>query len=299
MYIILLSFLILPTFLLEVIRAQLRLNHDNKNYAFSEVLNSLILLLSIVILSYTFEEKGYAVALLITPIITSFFFISKIKIELKTIKKIPLFNIAFWKYGFFASLSNVVTQLLFVIDILLIGYLLNNSELVTNYRYISLVPFSLLFLPRVFIITDFVTITENIFNKKYIIEYIKNYLSLFTVISILMTLFCWFFSADILILFEESYSQYILSFRILIIGISGIFIFRNLFGNLLSSIGFAKTNYYIAMVSLTINIISNFFLIPLYGILGAAITTAVLMWISGILSGMSFWYLYTKKLSSK
>ncbi len=299
MYIILLSFLILPTFLLEVIRAQLRLNHDNKNYAFSEVLNSLILLLSIIILSYSFEEKGYAVALLITPIITSFFFISKIKIELKTIKKIPLFNIAFWKYGFFASLSNVVTQLLFVIDILLIGYLLNNSELVTNYRYISLVPFSLLFLPRVFIITDFVTITENIFNKKYIIEYIKNYLSLFTVISILMTLFCWFFSADILILFEESYSQYILSFRILIIGISGIFIFRNLFGNLLSSIGFAKTNYYIAMVSLTINIISNFFLIPLYGILGAAITTAVLMWISGILSGMSFWYLYTKKLSSK
>tara|TARA_B100000767_G_C19764743_1_gene536977 strand:- start:1367 stop:2266 length:900 start_codon:yes stop_codon:yes gene_type:complete len=299
LYIILLSFLILPTFLLEVIRAQLRLNHDNKNYAFSEVLNSLILLLSIIILSYSFEEKGYAVALLITPIITSFFFISKIKIELKTIKKIPLFNIAFWKYGFFASLSNVVTQLLFVIDILLIGYLLNNSELVTNYRYISLVPFSLLFLPRVFIITDFVTITENIFNKKYIIEYIKNYLSLFTVISILMTLFCWFFSADILILFEESYSQYILSFRILIIGISGIFIFRNLFGNLLSSIGFAKTNYYIAMVSLTINIISNFFLIPLYGILGAAITTAVLMWISGILSGMSFWYLYTKKLSSK
>ena len=299
MYIILLSFLILPTFLLEVIRAQLRLNHDNKNYAFSEVLNSLILLLSIIILSYSFEEKGYAVALLITPIITSFFFISKIKIELKTIKKIPLFNIAFWKYGFFASLSNVVTQLLFVIDILLIGYLLNNSELVTNYRYISLVPFSLLFLPRVFIITDFVTITENIFNKKYVIEYIKNYLSLFTVISILMTLFCWFFSADILILFEESYSQYILSFRILIIGISGIFIFRNLFGNLLSSIGFAKTNYYIAMVSLTINIISNFFLIPLYGILGAAITTAVLMWISGILSGMSFWYLYTKKLSSK
>lgn len=256
-------------------------------------------MLSIIILSYSFEEKGYAVALLITPIITSFFFISKIKIELKTIKKIPLFNIDFWKYGFFASLSNVVTQLLFVIDILLIGYLLNNSELVTNYRYISLVPFSLLFLPRVFIITDFVTITENIFNKKYVIEYIKNYLSLFTVISILMTLFCWFFSADILILFEESYSQYILSFRILIIGISGIFIFRNLFGNLLSSIGFAKTNYYIAMVSLTINIISNFFLIPLYGILGAAITTAVLMWISGILSGMSFWYLYTKKLSSK
>ena len=63
---------------------------------------------------------------------------------------------------YFASLSNVVTQLLFVIDILLIGYLLNDSEMVTNYKYISLVPLSLLFLPRAFMNADFVAFTENI-----------------------------------------------------------------------------------------------------------------------------------------
>ncbi len=298
-YVIILSFLILPTFFLEVIRAQLRLNHDNKNYAYSEFMYSSFLLLSVLILSFLFNEKGYVIALLITPFLASFFFISKLKIKFTTIKKLPVFNISFWKYGFFASLSNVVTQLLFVVDILLIGYLLDDSEMVTNYRYISLVPFSLLFIPRAFITTDFVMITENIYNQNYIKNYIKNYMSFFIFMSFLMLMFSSYFSSDILMFFDKSYQQYILSFRVLIFGIIGIFIFRNLFGNLLSSIGYAKTNYYIAVISLLINICTNYFLIPNYGLLGAAITTAVLMWFSGILSGVCFWYLYTKKLSFK
>lgn len=294
-YVIILSFLILPTFFLEVIRAQLRLNHDNKNYAYSEFVYSTVLLFSVFILSYLFNEKGYAIALLMTPFLAAFFFISKLNIKFTIIKKLPPFKPNFWKYGFFASLSNVVTQLLFVIDVLLIGYLLGDSEMVTNYRYISLVPFSLLFIPRAFITTDFVMITENIFKQDYIKNYIKNYMLFFIFISFLMFVICAYFSSDILMFFDKSYQQYILSFRILIFGIIGIFIFRNLFGNLLSSIGCAKTNYYIAMISLLINICTNYFLIPNYGLLGAAITTAVLMWFSGILSGVCFWYLYPKK----
>ena len=73
----------------------------------------------------------------------------------------------------------------FVIDILLIGYLLEDTEMITNYRYISLIPFSLLFLPRVFIATDFVTFTENIFQKKYIINYIKSYMLFFFFASVI------------------------------------------------------------------------------------------------------------------
>ena len=50
---------------------------------------------------------------------------------------------------------------------------------VTNYRYISIIPFSLLFLPRVFITTDFVTFTEKIADRQYIMKYIKNYVLFF------------------------------------------------------------------------------------------------------------------------
>ena len=74
----------------------------------------------------------------------------------------------------------------------------------------------------------------------------------------------------------------------------GILLFRGLFGNLLSALGKAHINYWIALISLGINLISNLYFIPRYGILGAAITSAGVMWLSGILSFGVFWFYYKK-----
>ena len=295
-YMIFLSFLIIPNFLLEIIKGQLRLNHDNKNFAYSDFLYSIIFVLSITVLTYYLKEIGYIIALLITPLLTSLFFIKKLKVNAKKIKRIPELNFAFWKYGFFASLSNVITQLLFVIDILLIGYLIKDPEMITNYRYISLIPFSLLFLPRVFINTDFVTFTEKIYDKNYILEYIKSYMLLFLIISVSLIIGSYFFGSLVLRLLDDSFAIYGSIFFILMVGISGILIFRGLFGNLLSSIGKANINYYIASGALLFNIISNYYLIPLYGIKGAAITSAILMWVTGVTSAICFKVLYIKAL---
>ncbi|WP_439127558.1 hypothetical protein [Polaribacter sp.] len=295
-YLIVLSFIIIPSFLLEIIKAQLRLNHENKKFAFTEITQSILLLISVLILSYYFKELGYAVALLITPTLTAVLFIKKIGINFKLKNKLTITDSTFWKYGFFASLSNVVTQLLFVIDILLIGYLLADTEMVTNYRYISLIPFSLLFLPRVFMATDFVTFTEKIYDKAYIKKYIKSYMLLFLLISIVLVVTSYFLGDFILALLDSNFSKYTQTFLILIIGVCGIFIFRGLFGNLLSSIGKAHINYYIASFALLLNIVSNYYLIPKYGIKGAAITSAILMWFTGVVSVIAFKLLYKKVL---
>ena len=196
-------------------------------------------------------------------------------------------------------MSNVLTQLLFVIDILLIGYLLEDTEMITNYRYISLIPFSLLFLPRVFIATDFVAFTEKIYDKNYIVNYMKSYMLFFLMISCVLLLFSFLFAEQILAILDRNFIQFVDTFLILMFGIVGIYIFRGLFGNLLSSIGKAHINYYIASFALIINIITNYYLIPKYGIKGAAITSAILMWFTGIISLIWFWYLYRKLLLNK
>ncbi|TVZ56965.1 O-antigen/teichoic acid export membrane protein [Lutibacter sp. Hel_I_33_5] len=298
-YLIILSFILLPSFIFEIVRAQFRLNHDNKSYAYTELIHSLLLLISICLFSFFFKEIGYTLALLLTPLITSIIFFKKLDINFKVNIKLNITDFTFWKYGFFASLSNVLTQLLFVIDILLIGYLLKNSELITDYRYVSIIPFSLLFLPRVFINTDFVSFTEKIYDSVYIKNYIKSYMLLFLLISSLLILTSWLFSNEILSIIDSNFDKYSDTFLILIFGISGIFIFRGLFGNLLSSIGKAHVNYYIATIGLIINVISNYYLIPEYGIKGAAITSAILMWFTGILSCILFIILYKKDFSNK
>lgn len=107
------------------------------------------------------------------------------------------------------------------------------------------------------------------------------------------------FPEELLSLLDTNFIQFSDTFLILMIGIVGIYIFRGLFGNLLSSIGKAHVNYYIAIIALMMNITANYFLIPVYGIKGAAITTAFLMWFTGIVSWIWFWILYKKLLLKK
>jgi O-antigen/teichoic acid export membrane protein len=245
-------------------------------------------------LSFQYQGMGYVIALILSPLLTALFFIKKLKVKLRVKNNLEITNLSFWKYGFFGGLSSLVTQLLILIDIILIGYLIDDPVAVTHYRYVSIIPFSLLFLPRVFITTDFVTFTEKIHQKDYINKYIKNYMVFFGVVSILLVLFSYIFVEQILNIFGEEYTNYADSFLILILGITGIYIFRGLFGNLLSSIGKIKFNYYIISIAILINIISNYYLIPTYGIKGAAITSAILMWFTGVFSWLSFLYFYKK-----
>ncbi len=294
-YLIYFSFIFLPLFLFEILKVKYRLFHQNKKYAFLEIIYNIILVLLITVLSYFLQEMGYITALITAPTLSILLFIKELKTNNKTYKKPTFINLEFWKYGIFGGLSNVATTLLFAIDILLIGNLLKDTEQITVYKYVSLIPFSMLFLPRVFITTDFVSFTEKITDQKFIKNYIKNYLILFSLISFLFVAISYLFSKQLLSFFDISFIHYTDSFMILSIGICGILILRGLFGNLLSSIGAVKANFYITVVALIINYITNSKLIPLYGITGAAITSALLMWFTGVLSMILFVLKYRKQ----
>ncbi|RPE00142.1 hypothetical protein EGM88_02440 [Aureibaculum marinum] len=296
-YLIILALAIPTFFLLEIVKVQYRLKHQNKTFALIEISYNILLIALVTILSYTYKELGYAIALVLAPLFTSALFIRKLNIDFKINIKPDFINIDFWKYGFFASLSNVATKFLTAVDIILIGYLLKNSEMVTVYKYISLIPLSLLFISQAFITTDFVNLTENIYNKKYIKKYIQNYIFLFVIISTCIAFFSWLFSENVLLFFGTEFVNYKTSFLILILGAIGILILRGLYGNLLSTIGKANVNYYIALSAIILNVTLNYYLIPQYGILGAALTSTLLMWLTGIISCLTFYKMYKKFLA--
>lgn len=295
-YLTLLSFVLIPLFILSTIQIQFRLKHNNKKFSETDITYNLILVIAVLIFSYFFQEKGYIFAIIIAPTLTSLLFFKKLKINFSITKKLKIIDFSFWRYGFYSGITSVVTNLLLIIDILLIGHLMEDSEMVTAYKYVSLIPLSLLFISKAFITTDFVFFTEKIKNKEYIFNYIKSYMSLFFLISIVICGFSFFFSKEILSIFSKDFAIYSESFLILIFGISGILIFRGLFGNLLCSIGKIQINSYIMAIALVLNIFSNFYLIPIYGIKGAAITSALLMWFTGVFSCVWFLYLYKKML---
>lgn len=292
LFFILLTFSILSYFLFEILKINYRIIYNNKMFALMDITFSAIQILSILILSFVFGIYGYIASLTLSPLITYLIF-RPVKLNIPTYN-FNFINKDFWKYGFSAGLSNVATQLLFAIDIILIGYLLIDPQLVTYYKYVSIIPFSLLVLPNIMITTDFVSITENINNLNFIKRYIKNFMLLFSILSILILLITIPFGKNILGIFGTNYTSHYNLFLILTFGVIGIFTLRSLFGNLLSAMGMAYLNYWIACASLILNVILNYYFIPTYGILGAGMTSAIVMWLSGILSMILFFMLYKK-----
>lgn len=291
------SLLLITSFLLEILKIQFRLEHNNKQFAYVEILYNVILVICVFVLGYYFKEFGYSLAILIAPLITFLFFIKSVKINFRP-SKLPIkIDYAFIKYGFYAGLANTMTQLLFAIDILLVGTILKDPSLVTAFKYISLIPFSLLFFPNIILTTDFVTLTENIYNREYLKKYNSNYKLLFLIFCSVIAVIFFVFSESILNIFDRSYQIYSIEFLVLTVGVFSILLFRSLYGNLISALGKAHINYYIALSILLLNIPANYYLIPRYGILGAVITSSTLMWFSSLLTYFIFKMLYKKGLN--
>ena len=68
------------------------------------------------------------------------------------------------------------------------------------------------------------------------------------------------------------------------------------FGNMLASVGKSNWNAIVALIILVLNGVLNYYAIYAWGIIGAAIVTCALLWISGILS-LALFFVYLKKFS--
>ena len=95
-------------------------------------------------------------------------------------------------------------------------------------------------------------------------------------------------------IFGDKYQSAANLIPIFSIGIIGAFVFRNLFGNLIDAIGWAKTSAITSSCILILDIILNYFMVGEYGIIGAAYSTSILLWLSGIAS----WVIVIKYLKT-
>ena len=296
LYLLLLSFQLISLFLLEHVKIYARLINLNKLYSKISVANSIFLVLSSLIFTYFYDGKGYVLALVLVPLFVSIYFIFSLNLLSYNKKLVNNFKIVeFLNYGLFTSIGSVLAQLLYVVDIILIANILKNEALVAEYKVSSVLPFSLIFLPLVFFTTDFVKLArESKNNKDYIKNYYLNYLKVFGLISFLIPVLFYLFSDNLMAIFGKQYDyennlMFIFSF-----GIVGALLFRIPLGNILSAVGWPKINAIIAFIILIINIISSYILIHKWGIIGAAYTTAFLMWFSGLLSLVAF-IIYLRK----
>ena len=298
-YLILFSTLILSLFIFESVKNYLRIFYLNKAYAKLEILHSILVFLSGIILTYWIGAIGFIIALVSVPLLLSIFLLTKKSFISPTNYKFTFTKKSYWAYGIYTSLGGLVSQLIFSVDIISIGNLLDNATLIAQYKALSLIPFSLLFLPGAIIKTDFVKLVQESKNRVFLISYVKNFMLIFLFASIGLIALVYFFDEWIIgLIFGKEYLNQINLLMIFSIGIVGAFLFRVPFGNIMVAIGWTKIATLISIFTLIADVILNYFWIQKWGIQGAAYATSLLLWTSGLATFIVF-LVYISKLKKE
>lgn len=266
-----------------------------KNNVFAKVNNVINIGGFIILVAFTYLWKfyGYLFAIAIIPYLSLFWLKKEI---FSTKKSEPENKKELWRFGIFTAATSVISETLFALDILLLGFFMNENA-VANYKVAILLPSNIPFLAISFMQSDYPLLSKNYKNKTFLISYIKNYYKIFIPICIAILVF-FYFLKDILIkvFFGENYIGNDNLMMVLLIGFTFGMLSRNLFGNLLPAVGKIEINTWVSLISLILLTVVSYFLLSSFGVLGMGISlVSMIIWEGS--AYMFFFRNYLKNLS--
>jgi O-antigen/teichoic acid export membrane protein len=298
-YLIIMSFQFITSYILLSFQNYTRTLNKNIIFSYSQIIQSLGILVLGLSLTFFFKGIGLTVSYVLSPLLAGFYLVLKIGIcrEKRDNRENRIkIQKGFWKYGINVGIGSVASQLLYSLDIILIGILIASNEFIADYRVATILPLNLLFIPASMLMTDFVRIAKSYKNKSFLVKYATGMSSILFIIGGIILIVVFFFSKEIIgLLFGTKYLVAHEILRVLTVGMCFSFFLRIPFGNILAAVGRASWNVYIAYIMLIVNLILNYILIRRYGIIGAAYATSFTMLLSGLLSIGAF-FLYINRI---
>lgn len=268
---------------------------SGKNDIFAKVSNAINIggFILLLVLTYLFKFYGYLLAIALIPYLSLFW----LKKEMFSAKRIVYDNKKeIWRFGIFTAATSVISETLFSLDVMLLGFLMNENA-VANYKVAILLPSNITVLAISFMQSDYPLLSKNYQNKNFLISYIRNYYKIFIPICILILGFFYTFKDLLLkLFFGTNYSDNSNLMMILLLGFTFGMLSRNLFGNLLPAVGKIEVNTWVSILSLIILCVTAYFLVNTFGIIGMGFSLSlVLIWEGS--AYLIFFRNYLKKLT--
>lgn len=281
-------------YFLSHIQAERRVYMKNKEFAMVSNVVNISGLVMMIVFSIFWGLYGYLIANAIAPFLSLFWF-KKSSLNIKH----PLLKFnkkEIWNFAFHASVTALLSDAFFSVDILLLNYFKDES-VVANYKVALLIPANITFLALSFMQSDYPIIAKNYRDKVFLRNYVINYYKIFIPICLLILVVGCFLSHFIIrIFFGEQYSDNAFAFSILLGVFCGSMLLRNLYGNLLAAVGLMKRNTFYSTLSLALLAVFSYFIVPDWGVVGMAISLGATMVLVGFLMMFSFFsYLRTLK----
>lgn len=269
-------------FIIDIVPMMFRISLDNKKYAIVNATSSFSILVFSLLGAYfynvwgaiTFKYIGFILSIIVSIFLLKNYLIKKSdSLIYLSIDEKREFN----NYSWYLTATNAISQLLYIIDIFLIGIILGNKSIIATYKVATVIPFALNFIPLSMMTFAYPYFARNNFNMLWLrINSIKLIVGMgflnFTIASVL-----YIYAYDVIqLVFGAQYLDAVDLFRILVIGYFVAGTFRIPAGNILASLKTVKFGLYLSIFAGIFNILFDLLMINKMGSKGAAISTLMI-----------------------
>lgn len=290
--------LICFAYIYDILITFLRAKMKFKKYSQVLITYSIILAVSLVSLSYLCGINGYIIGQYIAMISAGILAFIMVRPYLKKGGGIPNKDIAMQmlKFGISIMLVNSVSQLAYLLDTVMVGFITAEGTLVADYKIATQIPNAIRFLPVMVIMyiqPFFFKHSDDIkWIKAKTIKVIASMSAIFIPLSIVLILIApWLMR----ILYGTQYEMATLSFQILCAGFALTASFRMVIGNVLVVLNKLKVNFINALICSILNIVLNIYLINAFSSVGAAIATFTTMLVNVLIGGIYLLIYFKRK----
>lgn len=266
----------------------IRCKRQNKIYAYLSTISTVIYAAFTIIGAYSYEVKGLIVGRYISGLCflfvsicifkTPFFEKTEHYIEKKEVNDIL-------KISLISMLNNGLSQILYLADVFVIGLVLAESVEVASYKVATQIPNALSFIPVAAVTYVYPYFAEHKNDKAWCMKKYMQLVGYFGLLNLLISTFLIIFAPLIVsILFDAQYLDAVPAFRILSLSYFFSGTFRVISGNLLVTQRKLRFNTFVAVLSGIVNVVADYLFISLWGSIGAALATILVVILSSVLS---------------
>lgn len=298
-YLLLLSMNPILLILVEFQQIYLRSKKENKEFSFASLLNTFLVVLGAVVGAIIATVNGMIIGRACGYLITAIAIWYKFKIEFSiTTNKNEISKSSkriLYKISIISMLNNGISQLLYLIDVFLLGIIISSESVIASYKIATVIPTAMVFIPSAVVTYIYPYFASHKEDKEWCLKYYNKLIKYFGIINFIIALLMILLAKPIIVLlYGNQYIDAIMCFRILSINYFFTSTFRIISGNLLVTQRKLGFNLAVNIISGSVNILGNLILIPHYSSVGAAITTLIVVIISSILSTTYYVYILKK-----
>lgn len=282
----------------------LRVKKRNQQYSYVNIVYTISCVISNIVFVKIWGILGLVFAIYVANSIASIFsiiflyrscFFQELKLSqiiiLERKQKVEII-----KYAIVCSITNFTSSLLVLLDVTCLGFVLESSEVLADYKVASTIPSACIFIPNSLMVYFYPHMIEK---KSIGIEnfevYLKKILKIFLIINFIVFIALVFFAPFIInLIYGEKYLNTVSIFRILCVNYFFTASFRKVLGNAIVVLKKVTVNLLYTVIAGVLNIVLNLVLITNFYSKGAAYATVIVTIFVSCLS-LLYLHFYLKK----